>query len=94
MYLSCRNLKFLVISHLGFYGRNFVLIAPVPGHCLPFAYCKVAEWPHFGERAARSVGVCSRSIMYTRNFSYFSFGCEGGTWVLIAPVPGHCFSFT
>ena len=28
----------LVVSHLGFEGGNLVLISPVPGHCLPFAF--------------------------------------------------------
>ena len=28
----------LVVSHLGFEGRTLVLIASVPGHCLPFTY--------------------------------------------------------
>ena len=28
----------LVVSHFGFEGRNLVLIASVPGHCLTFTY--------------------------------------------------------
>ena len=28
----------LVVSHFGFNGGTMVLIAPVPGHCLPFAF--------------------------------------------------------
>ena len=29
----------LVISHYGFDGRTLVLMASVPGHCLPFTLC-------------------------------------------------------
>ena len=28
----------LVVSHFGFEGRTLVLIASVPGHCLPFTF--------------------------------------------------------
>ena len=28
----------LIISHLGFQYRIFVLIIPIPGHCLPFIF--------------------------------------------------------
>ena len=28
----------LVVSHFGFDGRTLVLIAPVPGQCLPFTF--------------------------------------------------------
>ena len=28
----------LVASHVGFDGRTLVLIASVPGHCLPFTF--------------------------------------------------------
>ena len=29
----------LVVSHFGFEGSTLVLIASVPGHCLPFTFC-------------------------------------------------------
>ena len=29
----------LVTSHFCFEGGTLVLIAPVPGHCLPFTFC-------------------------------------------------------
>ena len=29
----------LVTSHFGFEGGTLFLIAPVPGHCLPFTFC-------------------------------------------------------
>ena len=28
----------LVVSRLGFEGGNLILIAPTPGHCLPFTF--------------------------------------------------------
>ena len=31
----------LVVFHFGFEGRTLVLIASVPGHCLPFTFCLV-----------------------------------------------------
>ena len=48
----------------------------------------------FWERDAHSV-----YRMYSLYFNIVilvisHFGFEGGTLVLIAPVPGHCFSFT
>ena len=33
----------LVVSHFGFDGRALVLIASVPGHCLPIAILKVGQ---------------------------------------------------
>ena len=31
----------LDVSHFGFEGRTLVLIASVPGHCLPFTFYEV-----------------------------------------------------
>ena len=33
----------LVVSHLGFGDRTLVLIASVPGHCLPFTFLSTQE---------------------------------------------------
>ena len=46
----------------------------------------------FWERAANSV-----DHMFSLYFAYlviYRFGFEGGIWVLIAPVPGHCILVT
>ena len=50
-----------------------------------FSKVKVAEWLPFWERDAQS---------FTRMFSLYNlvvshFGFEGGTLILITPVPGH-----
>ena len=44
--------------------------------------------------AAPFVTVCSLCNLTYFKFSYFHFGFEGGTLVLIALVPDHCLSFT
>ena len=33
----------MVVSHFGFDGRALVLIASVPGHCLPIAILKLGQ---------------------------------------------------
>ena len=33
-------------------------------------------------------------LLTTFDFSYLPFGSEGGIWVLIVPVPGHCILVT
>ena len=40
-----------------------------------------------------AVGIFVKYIMSICNFSYFLFGFEGMSLVLIAPVSGHCLSF-
>ena len=47
------------------------------------------EWPPFGKELLTWLTVCSLCfIMYICNFSLFT------VWVLLAPVPDHCFHFT
>ena len=49
----------------------------------------------FWEKAAHTqLTICSLCILTICNFSYFPFGFEGGTLVLIDPVPGHCILAT
>ena len=40
-----------------------------------------------------TVGIFVKCSMSICNFSYFLFGFEGMSLVLIAPVSGHCLSF-
>ena len=53
-----------------------------------------SEWPPFEKELLTWLTICSLCIMSVCNFSYFPFGFEGRIWVLITPVPGHCFIFT
>ena len=51
----------------------------------------VAEWPPFGKELPTRMTIYS---LCSCNFSFSRFGFEGGIWVLIAPVPGHCILVT
>ena len=53
----------------------------------------VAERPSFAKELLTRLTICSFCIFTICNFSYFPF-CEGGLWVLIVPVPGHCIHVT
>ena len=49
----------------------------------------------FWEIAAQSVNHMSHLYyVYLQFFVASDFGSEGGTLVLIVPVPGHCLPFT
>ena len=50
----------------------------------------MAELATFWETAAHLVNHFLLGIMSICNSGCFHFGIEGGTVVLIAPVPGHC----
>ena len=53
----------------------------------------VAEWPPFGKELLTRLTICSLCILTViLVISRFSF--EGGIWVLIAPVSGHCLLVT
>ena len=54
----------------------------------------LAEWPSFGKELLTRFTICSLCTLTICSFNYFPFGFEGGIWVLIAPVPGHCIHFT
>ena len=55
-----------------------------------FSSVWVAKWPPFGKELPTLLIICSHTIL-TIFISYISrFGFEGGIWVLIAQVPGHC----
>ena len=60
-----------------------------------FSSVWVAVWP-FLKIAARSVGhMFSLSFVYFYFFLFIShFACKSRIWLLIAPVPVHCFSTT
>ena len=59
-----------------------------------FSSVEVAEWPPFGKELLARLTICSLCFMIICNFSYFPFWFEGGIWVLIIPVPGHCILVT
>ena len=68
---------------------------------MKFSKVKVADWPHFGENAAHTVKLyvvfvlCLLFVLCIFVILIVShFGFEGGTLILIAPVPGHCLPFT
>ena len=54
-----------------------------------FSSVWVAEWPPFWKIVARSVGHMFSFVMFISHF-----GFKSGIWLLIAPVPVHCFSIT
>ena len=55
----------------------------------------VFEWPSFGKELPTRLTVCSLCILTICVISIISrFGFEGGIWVLIALVPGHCIRVT
>ena len=68
------------------------MIVPVLVYCFSITY--VAEWPLFGKvLLIRLTDVLF--VLYLFVILVVShFGFEGGTFVLIAPVPGHCLPFT
>ena len=51
----------LVISHFGFEGRTFFLIASVPRHCLPFTFRNLFAKP----RSQRFIIVCTLTKLLT-----------------------------
>ena len=53
----------------------------------------LAEWPPFGKELHIRLTVCSLCIPSICTFGVSQCGFEGGTVVLIAPVPGHCLPF-
>ena len=56
-----------------------------------YVFVYVAEWPLFRRQLLIRLTVCSICIFI---YYIFCFGFEGGTFFLIASVPGHCLSFT
>ena len=59
-----------------------------------YTFCSVwvAEWPPFGEIAARLVvHLFSLSFVYLLYLFISRFGFKSGIWLLIAQVPVHAF---
>ena len=54
----------------------------------------VADWPPFGKVLLTRLTICSLCILIFVNLVISRFGFEGGFWVLIALVPGHCILVT
>ena len=55
----------------------------------------VAEWPPFGKQLPTRLAICSHCLLFICIFSFiFHFVFKSGIWLLIAPVPVHCFSIT
>ena len=91
---------------------TLVLIASIPGHCLPFTFhIKVLvvvrcggpksswSWPSFYFSYQCSFCGCAmwrpeKVSPHIHLILLFFQSSEGGTLVLIAPVPGHCLHFT
>ena len=57
---------------------------------ISFSSVWVTEWPPFRKELPTRLTIDSLCILTICYFSYFSFGFEGGIWVLIDPFPGHC----
>ena len=51
---------------------------------------RVTEWPLFWKELPTLLTIRSLYILTICYSSYFPFWFEGGIWVLIAQVPGHC----
>ena len=62
------------------------------GNSVPSLY--IFERKSFRTYSVVLYSVRSLCIMSICNFSYSHFGFEGGIWVLIAPVSGHCLLVT
>ena len=55
----------------------------------------VAGWPPFVKELFTRLTICSLCNLTIYAILVISrFGFEGGIWVLIAPVPGHCILVT
>ena len=83
-----------MVSITCFGGRVLVMFHLLFVHCT-FSSVLVAEWPPFWEIAARLVGhLFSLSFVYLLYLFISRFGLKNGIWLLITPVPVHCFSIT
>ena len=52
------------------------------------------EWPHFGKELRIRLTTCSLVLCLFVILVVSYFGFEGGTLILIAPVPDHCLHYT
>ena len=60
-----------------------------------FSSAWVAKWPYFGKELPTRLAMCFHCILSILSiFSFSRFGFEGGVWILIGPVPVHCFLVT
>ena len=81
-----------MVSVASFGVRNSVMFHLMFIH-YTFSSVWVAEWPPFLEIAAHSVGhLFTLSFVYLLYLFISRFGFMSGIWLLIAPVPVHCFS--
>ena len=55
-----------------------------------FSSVSIAEWPPFGKELPTRLTICYLVFCLFVILVICRFGFEGGIWVLIAPVPGHC----
>ena len=82
VFVACFGVRVSVMFHLRLVHYTFSLVW-------------VAAWPTFWEIAARSAGhMFSLSFVYLLFLFIYNFGFKSGIWLLIAPVPVHCFSIT
>ena len=61
---------------------------------ISFSSFWVAEWPPYGKELLTRLIFCSHCILTICNFSFPRFDFQGGNWVLIAAVAGHCLLVT
>ena len=59
-----------------------------------FSSVWVAEWPPFGEKLPARLAIFLIVFYLVYVFFISHFGFKSGIWLLIAPVPVHCFSIT
>ena len=59
-----------------------------------FSSVWVGDWPPFEKELLTRLSLCSLCILIFVILVISHFGFEGGIWVLIAPVPGHCILVT
>ena len=69
---------FLVVSYFGFEGRTLVLIASVPGYCLPFTFYLTSIYqqtacPYMPLQCALAYEAPSRSIVLVSSYGLKSY---------------------
>ena len=55
-----------------------------------FSSVKVDEGPSFGKKLLTRLTLCPLYILTILFFVISRFGYDGGSWLLIAPITGHC----
>ena len=83
-----------MVSVACFGVRVSVMFHPMFVH-YTFSSVWVAEWPPLGKQLPARLAICSHCLLSICIFLFIAhFGFKTGIWLLIAPVPVHCFSIT